>query len=62
MKRVAVVGGGVIGLSAAWHLSRRGAHPIVVDAGRTGGECSQGNAGWICPSISTPLPNPSLTG
>ena len=60
MKRIAVVGGGVIGLATAWQLSRRGAHPIVIDAGRLGRGCSQGNAGWICPTISTPLPSPDL--
>ena len=60
MKRIAVVGGGAIGLSTAWYLSRGGAHPVVLDAGRVGSGCSHGNAGWICPTLSTPLPSPAL--
>ncbi len=35
---VAVVGGGIAGLSAAWHLSRSGASVLVVEADRPGGQ------------------------
>ena len=59
--RVGVVGGGVIGLSTAWYLKKMGADPVVVESGTLGGGCSQGNAGWVCPSISSPLPAPGLT-
>ena len=59
--RVAVVGGGVVGLASAWYLKKMGAEPLVVEAGRVGGGCSAGNLGWVCPSISTPLPAPGLT-
>ena len=59
--RVGVVGGGVIGLSTAWYLKRMGADPVVVESWTLGGGCSQGNAGWVCPSISSPLPAPGLT-
>ena len=59
--RVGVVGGGIAGLATAHYLARAGAEPFVVDAGRAGGGCSLGNAGWVCPSISTPLPGPGLT-
>ena len=59
--RVAVVGGGVIGIATAWYLKKMGAEPFVVEAGVVGGGCSQGNPGWVCPSISTPLPAPGLT-
>jgi len=59
--RVGVVGGGVIGLATAWYLRKMGAEPCVVEAGRVGGGCSAGNLGWVCPSISTPLPAPGLT-
>lgn len=61
MRRIGIVGGGVIGLATAYHLARKGAHPVVIDAGKVGNGCSAGNAGWICPSISTPLPHPDLT-
>ena len=59
--RVGVVGGGVIGLATAWYLKKEGAEPFVVDAGVVGGGCSAGNLGWVCPSISTPVPAPGLT-
>jgi len=32
----------------------------VVERDRVGEGCSRGNLGWICPSISTPLPAPGL--
>jgi len=58
--RVAVVGGGIIGLLAAYHLAKKGATVTVIDRGRLGAACSSGNAGWITPSISLPLPAPGL--
>ena len=59
--KVAVVGGGVVGLSTAHYLRLGGATVTVVDRGPIGGGCSAGNAGWICPSIAFPLPAPGLT-
>ena len=59
--RVGVVGGGVIGLSTAWYLRKLGAEVVVVESSTVGGGCSFGNAGWVCPSISSPLPAPGLT-
>ncbi|WP_420448405.1 NAD(P)/FAD-dependent oxidoreductase [Candidatus Palauibacter sp.] len=59
--RVAVVGGGVIGLCVAHYLERGGAEVVLVERDRVGGGCSEGNGGWVCPSISRPLPAPGLT-
>ncbi|MYE70839.1 MAG: FAD-dependent oxidoreductase [Gemmatimonadetes bacterium] len=59
--RVGVVGGGVLGLATAHYLKKLGADPVVVEAGGVGGGCSRGNNGWVCPSVSTPLPAPGLT-
>ncbi|WP_420635799.1 NAD(P)/FAD-dependent oxidoreductase [Candidatus Palauibacter sp.] len=59
--RVAVVGGGVIGLCVAHYLERGGAEVILIERARVGGGCSDGNGGWVCPSISRPLPAPGLT-
>ena len=59
--RVAVVGGGIVGLCAAHYLERRGAEVVLLERGEVGGGCSKGNGGWVCPSISRPLPAPGLT-
>ncbi len=59
-KSVVVVGGGIIGLSCAYYLRRAGAAVTVLERDRPGGGCSWGNLGWICPSISVPLPAPGL--
>ena len=61
MKRVVVIGAGVAGLCCARELQRRGVHPIVIDSGPPGGGCSAGNAGWITPSLSGPLPAPGTS-
>ena len=59
--RVAVIGGGVIGLCAAHYLESRGAEVVLVERDEVGGGCAKGNGGWVCPSISRPLPAPGLT-
>lgn len=60
MAHVLVVGGGVVGLSTAWFLRERGEDVTVLDAGRAGMGASYGNAGWLTPGISTPLPDPAI--
>lgn len=60
-RRTVVVGAGVIGLAAAYSLLRRGREVVVVDRGQPGAACSAGNAGWVTPSISAPIPAPGLT-
>ncbi len=61
MSRAIVVGGGVIGLSCAYQIARRGMQVTVIESGEPGGGCSSGNLGWIAPSLSEPLPSPGLT-
>src|SRR5690349_9086436 len=61
MKRTIVVGAGVIGLACAYALKKRGREVVVIDRGLPGQACSKGNAGWITPSISAPIPAPGLT-
>ena len=60
--RVAVVGGGAVGLACAWSLARRGADVVVYERDRVGSGCSRGNTGWICPGLSAPLPAPGVMG
>jgi D-amino-acid dehydrogenase len=58
--RTVVVGGGVIGLATAWSLARRGADVVVVERDRCGAATSAGNAGWITPGLSAPVPAPGV--
>lgn len=57
---VAIVGGGIIGLCSAYYLSRLGADVVVIDAAELGNGASKGNAGWITPSLSGPVPAPGV--
>jgi D-amino-acid dehydrogenase len=59
--RIAILGGGVIGLMTAWFARRRGLDVVVIDRGeplRNG--CSFGNAGMIVPSHFIPLAAPGM--
>src|SRR5262249_57458298 len=56
---VVVVGGGAIGVSAAYELARRGARVTLLERDRLGGGCSSGNAGLVCPSHPAPLATPA---
>ena len=62
MAKVAVIGAGVIGLSCAWALRKQGADVLVLDPRQPGTACSAGNAGWIVPAMSGPIPAPGLVG
>jgi D-amino-acid dehydrogenase len=52
---VAVIGGGAIGTTIAYFLSRRGARVTLLDVDELGHGASFGNAGLLVPSYSTPL-------
>ncbi|MBO4255740.1 NAD(P)/FAD-dependent oxidoreductase [Streptomyces griseorubiginosus] len=55
-----VVGGGVVGLCAAYYLAREGVPVEVVERRAIGSGASRGNAGWVCLSHSTPVPAPGV--
>jgi D-amino-acid dehydrogenase len=57
--RVVVVGAGAVGLSCAYFLQRAGCEVTVLDAGPVGDGASWGNAGWVSPSLSAPIPGPA---
>ena len=57
---VLIVGGGVIGLASAYELDRAGVKVVVIDKSDPGYGCSYGNAGWITPCFSMPLPMPGM--
>lgn len=58
-----VIGGGVVGASAAYYLRRKGWDVTLVERGRLGelgkgGPSSWGNCGYVCPSHVFPLARP----
>jgi len=57
---VVVIGGGVVGVACARELALRGAKVTVLERDRIGRGCSFGNAGWLTPSLATPLANPAM--
>ena len=59
-QRVGIVGAGMVGLSTAWFLQERGIEVTVFDRKGIAAGASWGNAGWITPGISTPLPEPAV--
>lgn len=60
LKRVAVIGAGMVGLCTAWHLQQRDVEVTVIDRDDVAAGSSWGNAGWLTPSIATPLPEPAV--
>jgi D-amino-acid dehydrogenase len=60
MKKVGIIGGGIIGLSSAYYLSRAGYEVAVFDNTNLTDGCSYGNAGMIVPSHIIPLAQPGM--
>ena len=59
-RRVVVVGAGVVGLSTAWFLQERGVDVVVVDRDDVAAGSSWGNAGYLSPAFTVPLPEPAV--
>lgn len=59
-RRVAVVGAGMVGLATAWYLQEQGVEVTVIDRVGPAAGSSWGNAGWLTPGITTPLPEPAI--
>jgi len=57
---VLIIGGGVIGISAAYYLARAGVFVTVIEKGDIGSGSSYGNAGLLCPCHSTPIAMPGV--
>src|SRR3954463_2696113 len=55
-RQVAVVGGGMVGLSTAWFLQEAGVQVTVYERDHVGAGASWGNAGWLTPSPTAPVP------
>lgn len=58
--KVAVIGGGAIGLATARKLKKGGADVVVLERDLCGGATSLGNGGWITPVLSNPIPGPGV--
>jgi len=59
-EHVVVVGAGMVGLSAAWFLQAEGVRVTVVDRAGVAAGSSWGNAGWLAPALTLPLPDPAI--
>jgi D-amino-acid dehydrogenase len=59
-QRVAVVGAGMVGLSTAWFLQEHGFHVTVYERDHVAAGSSWGNAGWLTPALTAPLPEPAV--
>ena len=61
MKRIVIIGGGVIGLCTAWYCRQKGHEVVVLERGSSQRDCcSLGNAGLIVPSHIVPLAAPGM--
>lgn len=58
--RVAIIGGGVIGLCCARALRKRGADVVLLERDTCGAGASRGNGGWVTPGLSAPIPAPGV--
>jgi glycine/D-amino acid oxidase-like deaminating enzyme len=59
-QQVAVIGAGMVGLSTAWFLQEAGVQVTVYERDEIGAGASRGNAGWLTPALTAPLPEPSV--
>jgi len=55
-KRVIVIGSGIIGASAAYHLAKAGAEVSIIEAGEPGGIATRASWAWINASWGNPEP------
>jgi glycine oxidase len=54
---IAIIGGGIIGMSIAWRLSQSGCKVVVVEAGSVGAEASWAGAGMLSPGGEVDAPS-----
>ncbi len=50
----------MVGLSTAWFLQEHGFHVTVYDRDHVAAGSSWGNAGWLTPALTAPLPEPAV--
>ena len=59
-RQVAVIGAGMVGLATAWFLQEAGVRVTVYEREHVGAGASWGNAGWLTPALTAPLPEPAV--
>ena len=47
----------MVGLSTAWFLQEAGVQVTVYERDEIGAGASRGNAGWLTPALTAPLPS-----
>ena len=55
-----IIGGGIVGCSAAWFLARRGVSVVLCEKGRIAGEQSGRNWGWVRQQGRSPIELPLM--
>jgi len=60
MTKILIIGAGIVGLSSAYYLQKKGYQITVLDKGDISDNCSFGNAGMIVPSHFVPLAAPGM--
>ncbi|WP_375605418.1 NAD(P)/FAD-dependent oxidoreductase [Flavobacterium davisii] len=60
MKKISIIGGGIIGLCTAYYLAIEGYEVEIFDSSDLTDGCSYGNAGMIVPSHVIPLAQPGM--
>lgn len=60
MKKITIIGGGVIGLCSAYYLQKEGYEITIIERGDITDGCSFGNMGYMSPSHFVPLASPGI--
>ncbi|TCD02587.1 NAD(P)/FAD-dependent oxidoreductase [Pedobacter psychroterrae] len=60
MTKILIIGAGIVGLSSAYYLQKKGYQITILDKGDISDNCSFGNAGMIVPSHFVPLAAPGM--
>ncbi|WP_308465041.1 NAD(P)/FAD-dependent oxidoreductase [Rathayibacter soli] len=60
LDHVVIVGAGMVGLSTGYFLQEHGVRVTIVERTAVNAGSSWGNAGWIAPALTIPLPEPAV--
>ena len=60
LKHIAIIGGGIMGISSALYLIRRGCKVTIIEKEPNGKPASYGNASWLSGPSITPVLMPGM--